>query len=244
MGDKDPEMTRLQLYRSDQHDCAYLDHRTARTLFIDPTRSKEMSLYSTLIDQGFRRSGEVVYRPDCVSCQACQSVRLPVNLFAPRRNQRRIWQRLQPKVQVTECPAKFHSHHYALFRRYLQQRHPDGEMTDTSEQGYLRFIATPWSKTRLFEFRLNQQLLAVAVTDLLPQGMSAVYTFFDPEQTRLSPGVFTLLWQIETCRARQLPWLYLGYWIANCRKMAYKTQYRPCEKLVSGHWEPYVPRES
>jgi arginine-tRNA-protein transferase len=244
MSDKAREMTRLRLYRSGQHDCAYLDHRAARTLFVDPARPKGMSLYSALIDQGFRRSGEMIYRPDCDACQACQSIRLPVDQFKPRRGQRRIWQRLQSKIQVTEYPAQFQPQHYELFLRYLQQRHPDGEMADTSEQGYLQFIASPWSETRLFEFRLDQRLLAVAVTDLLSQGMSAVYTFFEPEQAKLSPGVFTLLWQIEACRARQLPWLYLGYWIADCRKMAYKTQYQPYERFVAGRWEPYTPGNS
>lgn len=230
----------LQLFRSGEHSCSYLDEQPARTLFLDPAQPMAMPLYSVLIDHGFRRSGEMVYRPDCPACDACQSIRVMANRFTPRRNQRRIWQRLNNEVAVTEKPMAFDAKHYALFKRYLTHRHADGEMASTSEQGYMEFISSSWSDTRLFEFHLDQQLLAIAVTDLLSQGMSAVYTFFDPDQERLSPGVFTVLWQIEECKRRQSPWLYLGYWIAECRKMTYKTQYRPCQHYIDNHWKAYT----
>lgn len=195
-----------------------------------------MPLYETLIDQGFRRSGEMIYRPDCPYCRQCIPLRIPVNEFQPRRIQRRIWNRQQMLFRVVEQPAEFDPVHFDLFQRYIRSRHPDGDMAATTAEGYRQFISSSWARSSSFCFYQGERLLAVAVTDILRQGLSAVYTFFDPEIEQSSPGVFCLLWQIAECKKRRLPWLYLGYWIADCRKMSYKSQYLPHEALIDGKW--------
>lgn len=226
----------LQLYQSTEHACAYLDGKQARSLFVDPYMAKSMRHYEALIDQGFRRSGEIIYRPHCRNCRQCIPLRIPVNEFRPRRIQRRIWTSQQALYQVIEQPARFDPAHFDLFKRYILSRHPDGEMSTTTAEGYEQFIASNWSRSTSFAFYQEEQLIAVAVTDILRQGLSAVYTFFEPELSRQSLGVFCLLWQIEECKKRQLPWLYLGYWVPDCRKMAYKNQYFPHEVLIDGTW--------
>lgn len=229
----------MQLYISPPHPCAYLPEQEAKTLFLDPNAPKSSALYSDLIEIGFRRSGDMLYRPQCDQCQACTPVRIPVDLFRPRRIQRRIFSRVGPRVTVSVVPAEFNPDHFELFSRYIKTRHGDGEMADTTEQGYIDFLASHWCDSLFFEFRLEGELMAVAVTDQLSRGLSAVYTFFDPSRSDLSPGVFSVLWQIEECRRRRLPWLYLGYWISDCRKMSYKTDYRPYQALQHNEWRQY-----
>ncbi|MES9901463.1 MAG: arginyltransferase [Sedimenticola sp.] len=230
----------MQLYISSPHPCSYFPEREAKTLFIDPDAVKNSTLYGRLMDVGFRRSGKMIYRPKCDRCQACISIRIPVADFQPRRIQRRIHKKLVADVEVTELPATFNSHHFELFRKYIDGRHNDGEMADTSEQGYIDFLGSHWGDSRFYEFRISGRLMAVAVTDRIPQGLSAVYTFFDPELSHLSPGVYAVLWQIAECRRQGLPWLYLGYWIGECRKMAYKTDYRPFQAYSGSHWREYL----
>lgn len=178
----------------------------------------------------------MVYRPECNRCSACTPMRIPVERFQPRRNQRRIWQKSHSDIQVVEKQAVFDQEQFNLFHRYIQTRHPEGEMADTSEEGYIQFLGSHWAETRFFEFHFKGRLLAIAATDLLTQGLSAVYTFFEPEFSHLSPGVFTLLWQIEECKRRDLPFLYLGYWIPECKKMAYKSGYWPQQRLIDEEW--------
>ncbi|WP_428625029.1 arginyltransferase [Sedimenticola sp.] len=230
------ETRTIQLYQSAEHPCAYLDQKQSRSLFVDPHQVQSMRIYEALIDQGFRRSGDIIYRPDCLNCNQCISLRIPVAEFSPRRIQRRIWNRHHEHFRVVEQTAEFNPDHFALFKRYIHSRHPDGEMEETSEAGYQQFIASSWSNSRSFTFYYQDRLVAVAVADILRQGLSAVYTFFDPEIESLSPGVFCLLWQINECKRRHLPWLYLGYWVPDCRKMSYKSQYLPHDAYINGTW--------
>jgi arginyl-tRNA--protein-N-Asp/Glu arginylyltransferase len=227
----------LMLYRSTGHPCSYLPGRSASTLFVDPGATRNPLLYSLLIEHGFRRSGEMIYRPDCDGCTDCIPVRIPVDEFKPRRIQRRIWNRGSDLFQINEQPALFDERHYRLFRRYLESRHQDGEMAGMGEEEYRRFLISDCSETSFVEFSIDGKLAAVAVADRLPQGLSAVYTFFDPDLLEHSPGVFAILWQIERCRQTNKPFLYLGYWIRDCRKMAYKGDFRPFEALVDGQWK-------
>jgi arginyl-tRNA--protein-N-Asp/Glu arginylyltransferase len=207
----------------------------AVTLFADPKTSMDRRLYSELSDLGFRRSGNYVYRPHCGSCQACVAIRIPVERFTPNRQQLRVWKKNQD-INVQWCDARFREEHYALYERYINARHADGDMYPPSVEQYASFLTSDWSKTSFIEFRLHEKLLAVAVCDELEGGLSAVYTFYDPEYEKRSLGTYAVLWQIEESRRRQLPSLYLGYWIRDCQKMSYKIAFRPIELLINGEW--------
>lgn len=224
----------LRLFLTSDHPCSYLPNRLARHLVAEPAAMTH-DLYVRLAGLGFRRSGDHVYRPHCLGCRACLSLRIPTATFQPNRAQRRIWRRNADIT--THCePARFAPEHYRLFAHYLQQRHPDGEMDADAPESYLNFITAGWSDTWLCEFRLADRLLAVAVIDRLADGLSAVYTFFDPAAAERSPGVYAVLWQIDAARRLGLPWVYLGYWVEQCRKMSYKANFRPHEIFREGRW--------
>ncbi len=238
--------SRIKLFRTYEHPCPYFPDRESRNLLVDPEAEKNPTLYSFLAEHGFRRNGDEIYRPDCEHCRDCMPARVPVQRFKPKRSQRRIWQRHLQDTRAISRPPEFDEEHYQLFSRYLQQRHPDGEMAASSREDYRRFLLSSWCNTRLVEFRRQETLLGVAVTDHLPTGLSAVYTFFDPEWSRESPGVFSILWQIEEARRQELLWLYLGFWIPGCQKMAYKEEYRPLQLLfrdqVQDQWREFPPK--
>lgn len=226
----------LQLYQAPPHRCGYLEGRLASSVFVDPEAELDAHSYGALLAMGFRRSGAHVYRPECPGCQACVPVRVPVADFAPRRAQRRIW-RANQDLTMRVCPPVFEPAHYALYQSYTAQRHTDGEMADMSADEYRDFLISDWCDTEFLEFRLGGRVVAVAVTDRVPTGLSALYTFFDPELGSRSLGVFAILSQIERARQSGLSFLYLGYWIRDCRKMAYKAEYRPLEALQDNHWQ-------
>ena len=228
----------LALYLTAEHPCSYLTGRKARTLFVDPLARMDAHSYQALVDQGFRRSGAHVYRPACRGCARCVPVRIPVAAFRPNRSQRRNWVRNAADLRVTAKPATFDHAHFALYQRYLAGRHPDGSMAeDNSLESYRRFLVDPWGgETRFLELRLGQHLVGVAVTDWLPQGLSAVYTFFDPDQPRRGLGTFAVLAQIDTAIRLGLPHVYLGYWIEASQKMAYKAQFEPLEAWDGRRW--------
>jgi arginine-tRNA-protein transferase len=233
----------VRLFRTTAHPCQYLPEKTACTLVVDPQLEKNSGLYDALLNLGFRRSGGDFYRPDCGACRACIPIRIPVNRFQPRRSQRRTWERLSKNTRVSVRPAQFEAEYFDLYRRYIESRHPGSDMSSPSPDDFNRFLISPWGGTLFVEVRQQQKLLAVAVTDLLPTGLSAVYTFFDPHRAGDGPGVFTILWQIEEARRRRLEWLYLGFWIPGCRKMEYKQDYRPLQLLNGGAWQEFAPKE-
>ena len=204
-------------------------------MFLDPETPVTTALYGRLVEQGFRRSGDSIYRPACSCCNACIPVRIPIARFKPRRAQRRAWRHLEA-MQVVQREARFDSEHFQLYRRYIGARHPDGAMANPTPAQYLQFLICDWADTRFLEFRIDGKLLAIAVTDLLPDALSAIYTFFDPGQQQFSPGVLAILWQIDFARQRRLPWLYLGFWIPGSPKMEYKSQYRPLQGYLQGRW--------
>ena len=230
----------LALYLTSEHDCSYLEGRRACTLFVDPLARMDVTLYQTLIDQGFRRSGAHVYRPACRDCARCIPVRVPVAAFRPHRSQRRNWARNARELDVIETPPAFDPGHFDLYQRYLDARHPAGSMADDSSvESYCRFLIEPWGgETRFLELRLDDRLVGIAVTDLLPHGLSAVYTFFDPDLSERGPGTFAVLAQIATARGLGLPYVYLGYWIQESTKMAYKANYHPLETWDGRRWSP------
>ncbi|RQO78372.1 arginyltransferase [Aquitalea sp. FJL05] len=232
----------IHFYATAPYACSYLDGRQARSQVAIPAEAIDAAVYSQLVRLGFRRSGLYTYRPYCDSCQACVPVRLPVAAFTPNRSQRRSWKRLQD-MEVRLLPLEFRQDHYQLYHDYQQSRHAGGGMAEDNVQQYSEFILKSGVDSLLAEFRLDGELKMVSLIDRLADGLSAVYTFYDPQDAQAGYGVFNVLWQVELARAWQLPYLYLGYWIADCRKMAYKSQYRPLEHLQDGRWVPAASGE-
>ncbi len=232
----------LPFYLTPEHPCAYLEGRQARNLFLSPAVPIGDELYQQLLDQGFRRSGCYLYRPACRTCRGCIPVRLPAADFVPNRSQRRAWRDNVSDIAVAIGPAHFDPEHFALYRRYLAARHAKGgEMAeDASERSYRRFLVEPWGGTTwLIEFRYSGRLSGVAVTDVTEQGLSAVYTFFDPDLSARSLGSFAILTQIQLTQRLARPFLYLGYWIADSPKMAYKERFRPIEVWDGYQWRRF-----
>ena len=233
--DSPVDLNSLQFFVTGSHPCSYLPDREAITLFADPSAQMSNLLYSQLSAVGFRRSGAHLYRPHCPICRACIPVRIPVNDFVPNRSQRRTWNK-NLDVEMASRPVEFTQEHFDLYRKYIRSRHPGGGMDQDEPEHYLSFIASPWSQTALYEFRIGPRLFAVAVTDHLQDGLSAVYTYFDPEDAARAPGVFALMSQVEQARQLGLDWLYLGYWIEESPKMAYKSRYQPLEYFNGRNW--------
>ena len=232
-------MSRVPLFLGPEHPCSYLDGRIAQMAYLSPELNLTRTQYSGLVASGFRRSGDLVYRTHCPGCSACIPVRVPVAYFRPNRAQSRVL-RLNRDLDVVEYPPDYDEAHYQLYLRYQQARHPGGEMGQVGPDEYLRFLAHPRREAaRFVTFRSGRHLLAVAVMDLLDDGCSAVYTFYEPEARQRSLGTYAVLWQIEAMRQRGLAHVYLGFWIAECRKMAYKSTFRPLERLsAQGLWQP------
>ena len=226
---------RAQFFLTPPHPCSYLNRSHAQTLFFDPRRIITSDIYQQLTDQGFRRSGSHLYRPHCGECQACIPSRVPVAEFTPRKSQKKVLRRnAELRVEVEE--AIFSRRHYHLYQRYISLRHADGDMYPASEDQYRSFLLSPWSNSVFLSTYRDNRLLSVAVTDKQPNGLSAIYTFYEPNEDQRSLGVFSILQQIEYCRQLGLPHLYLGYWIKDCQKMSYKTQYRPTQLFINNRW--------
>jgi arginine-tRNA-protein transferase len=232
---------KIDLYATPPHACSYFaDERQAITVYLDPYYPKSVHLYTFLSQKGFRRSGDFLYRPDCPQCQACVSVRVDVKRFQPRRNQRRIWHKNQD-LTVTLCKAEFQREQFNLYQKYIKTRHHGSSMDNSTPREYQDFLCSQWSKGWFFEFRLQQHLLAVAVIDPLNNGLSAIYTFFDPDYPQRSLGSYVILWQINEAKRLNLSWVYLGYWIKNCKKMNYKHHYQPLEYFYQQRWHSAPP---
>lgn len=229
------DLAHLKFYATQPHACSYLDDEQAVTLFLEPRQQVDGPTYARLSELGFRRSGQHLYRPHCPQCQACVPARIPVDSFSCSRQQLRIYKRNRD-LQVSTTAPRLTTEIYQLFARYINARHADGDMYPPSEEQFESFLVSDSPFAEFNEFRLDGRLLAVAVTDRLANGLSAVYSFFDPDQAPRSLGRYAILWQIEEARRSALPAVYLGYWIRNCRKMNYKAEYRPLEMLINQRW--------
>jgi arginyl-tRNA--protein-N-Asp/Glu arginylyltransferase len=226
---------RIKLYQGSVNTCSYLDDREAINIYADPHHPNPKAVYNQLIKRGFRRSGEYVYRPGCRDCSACVPVRVRCKEFCSRRTDRRNLSR-NADLQVSYSNAEYSDEYFNLYKKYLAARHTDGGMDNPDPEDFKRFLLNPWGDVVFVEVRLDKQIIAVAVTDATPEGLSAVYTFFDPGQSDRGLGRFCILQQIELCQSMNIPYLYLGYWVDGCQKMQYKTDFRPQEHFDGQQW--------
>lgn len=228
----------LQYYITPPHACSYLDKKSARMVFLDPIHKIDVITLSELSRTGFRRSGDFVYRPECHLCRQCLSCRVPVSEFKMNSAQKKAWKKNQDLTFKITPIQQASMAHYQLYERYILERHADGDMYPPSYDQFEKFLLHSCTESFFIELWKEDQLICVSTCDLLDDGLSAVYTFFDPDQSQRSLGVFAILKQIEYIKSLNQQYVYLGYWVPHSKKMNYKCQYAPFELLLDGQWRP------
>ncbi len=233
--DISPDVHVIRLFLTEPHSCSYLKGKKARTAFVDPVIDIDSHLYTQLSDMGFRRSGRYVYTPRCEGCKACISARIVVGEFKPNRQQNRCNKR-NTDLSIHITTGIDEAEHYPLYRRYINARHSDGDMYPASLEQFRDFISRLWRETRILEIRYKDELIAAGVMDILDNGISAIYSYYSLDHDKRSLGTYVILTQVELARQMNLPYVYLGYWVENSRKMAYKANFKPLELLIDRQW--------
>ena len=225
----------IKVFTTFPHRCSYLPEKEATTLFVDPRQKVTPELYTELSLMGFRRSGDHIYRPHCHSCNACTAARVVAEDFVPSRSQRRVINsNADLRLKITDSVIDDEA--YALYERYITQKHADGDMFPPDREQYESFLNNSPGCTQYLRLYDKDRLVWVAVSDQMLDGLAAIYTFYDPDFEKRSLGTFAVLLQISHAKKLGLPYVYLGYWIERCRKMSYKTRFRPFEMLLNGRW--------
>lgn len=236
----------LRFYLTNPSPCPYLPGKRERKAFTSLAVADADTLHNTLSQAGFRRSQGIAYRPACPSCNACRSVRVDVQRFQPSRSQRRVLMRNEDVTRLP-TPAQATRSQFRLLKAYLKGRHDGGGMSEMTFRDYVNMVGDSPVKSLIFEYRqgqaLDAPLVAASITDVLRDGLSMVYTFFDPRLKARSLGRFMILDHIRHAAALGLPHVYLGYWISGSEKMDYKRQYKPLEVLDGDRWRPLLDSE-
>ncbi len=244
---KELPLTTLQFYATAPYPCSYLPGKIARSQVATPSHLIHAGLYGDLVNAGFRRSGLYTYRPYCDECRACIATRIPVAKFQANRSQRRCLKRNQG-LDIRVLNLGYQDEHYELYQQYQSARHADGEMNRDDQDQYMQFLLQSRVNSRIVEFRDGQydshpgKLRMISMIDILDNGISSVYTFFDTSNPSASYGTYSILWQIRQALELQLPYLYLGYYIQDSEKMSYKAKFQPIEGLIDDHWQPILAR--
>ena len=234
--DISPDIGAVKLCLTEPHDCSYLEGRRSTTAFVDTSLRIDTDLYSRMTEIGFRRSGAYLYAPMCAQCSACVPARVPVATFKLNRSQRRCLTK-NADIMIEQLDEINLNEHFPLYARYINKRHRDGDMYPPSRNQFEEFLGNPWQSTQYLEFRLAEKLIGCAVVDIINNGLSAIYTYFDPAYTNRSLGNLAILFQIGMAQQLGLQYLYLGYWIADCAKMNYKASYRPLQLYRENSWQ-------
>ncbi len=233
----------IALFSTLETECSYLKNQQAINQVIDPEYPLDQKKYLALSQLGFRRSGNQVYRPGCSNCNRCIATRISVEQFNFGRRFKRVV-KLNKDLNFNIVANINTDEHYHLYQKYINQRHSQGPMFPPTFEQYNSFLNCHWLTSQYFEWRLNNKLVCVAVTDDFANAFSAIYTFFDDSLHRRSLGTLAVLEQITQAMQQQKAFLYLGYWIENSPTMHYKIQFQPLQGFIQGEWRPINPIDS
>ncbi len=226
----------IQFYVTTKYSCGYINGRDAQSIVATPYKSINNKNFDSLVNDGFRRSGQYVYKPNCQSCKACVPIRLLASNFIASRSQKRASKYLD-KLTVNILPLAFNEEHFELYVHYQNKRHLDSGKSEDEISDYNDFLIKSNVESKLIEFRLGDELKIVTIIDIIDDGISAVYTFYDCSNQKLSLGTISIMWLLKFCKKQNLSFLYLGYWINESKKMKYKTNFKPYELLLEGIWQ-------